>query len=270
MIEPRASVVLFIEKTGERTRSAKARLRERGVRVLQAEPGPEAADLARAQVPELVVVEGEVDSLVAGLVAGLADPHGPQPPILLAVPEEEGLRDALRRKLGPLYYSATLVAPDRLYEAVVERLGMGSRGEVLRKPPALVLCVDDDPLFLKSLRRTLTRQGYRVVTCGNASEAMDIISRVGPDVALVDVMMPGMDGIDLTDVLEHGKNGPVPVVLLSGLSSDEADEARYEGHCRGARFFLTKPCETQKLLDVIDYLIGDLDEDERRVLKARI
>ncbi len=263
-----APVVLFIERAEGGAKSVKAGLRDRGVRVLEAQPGPEAVDVARSQLPDLVVVEGEVDSMVAGLVAGLAGPHGPQPALLLAVPEDPLIRETLRRRLGPLFYSAKLVDPDHLLEAILSRLGIDASSRPgRRKPPALLLCVDDDPLFLRSLGRTLTRQGYRVVTCGNAAEALDVLSRVGPDLAFVDVMMPGMDGLALTERLERKEGGGVPVVLVSGLSSDEA---RYEGHCRGARFFLTKPCETQKLLDVVDYLIGDLDDEERRVLKARI
>lgn len=137
-----------------------------------------------------------------------------------------------------------------------------------REPPSrapLLLCVDDDPLFLRSLGRTLGRRGYRIVPCESADQALKSLRRARPDLAIVDVMMPGMDGLELMDTLTQRNR--VPVILLSALTTDEVC---YEGHRRGAAFCLTKPCEPDRLLDAVDYLVGDLTEEDRRILKERL
>lgn len=131
----------------------------------------------------------------------------------------------------------------------------------------LILCVDDDSPYLRSLERTLSRHGYRVQSCGSASDALEAAARNRPDLAIVDIMMPGMDGIELTGRLSRWDGGPIPVVLLTGLSSQES---LYQGFTEGARYLLEKPCEPRKILDVVDYFAGDLDEEERRKLKERL
>jgi two-component system alkaline phosphatase synthesis response regulator PhoP len=130
-----------------------------------------------------------------------------------------------------------------------------------------VLCVDDDPATLRALSRLLTRRGYRVAPCRDARQAIEALGRDRPDLAILDIMMPGMDGLELTGRIREAPQGPIPVVLLSALDSDEAF---YEGHCRGACFYMTKPWEPSRMLDVVDYLIGDLDDSERARLKERL
>ena len=131
----------------------------------------------------------------------------------------------------------------------------------------LILCVDDDPPELHSLERTIGRHGYRVQGCQSASEALDAVAKDRPALAIVDIMMPGMDGLELTRRLAHWDDGPIPVVLLTGLGSEEA---RYQGFVEGAQFVVDKPCEPRKILDVVDYFAGDLDDEERQKLKERL
>jgi DNA-binding response OmpR family regulator len=137
----------------------------------------------------------------------------------------------------------------------------------MERTEPLILCVDDDSPYLRALERALTRRGYRVLACGSASDALKAVSKDRPALAIVDIMMPGMDGLQLTGRLSHWDGGSIPVVLLTGLSSDET---MYHGFTEGARYLLEKPCEPGKILDVVDYFAGDLDEEERRKLKERL
>jgi len=258
-----APAVLFIEKPGADTGPVRERLQERGVRVLRAESGPEAVAVARRQGPDLIVADGHVESALSALVAG-----GSPAPVLILAPDVPALREAMRRRLGPLYFHSRLVDPARLLETVLAELA-AVRGEPAPppRPPRLVLCVDDDPTFLSSLSRVLARGGYSVVTRQSGPEALELLARVRPELAIVDLMMPGMDGLDFLDALRRREGPSVPVVLLSALG---ADEARYEGHRRGASLYLTKPCEPDRVLDAVEYLVGDLDENSRRILRSRI
>ena len=131
----------------------------------------------------------------------------------------------------------------------------------------LILCVDDDSPYLRSHERTLARHGYRVRACGSASDALDAVSQDRPALAVVDIMMPGMDGLELSHHLSPWDGGPIPVVLLRGLVSEET---RYRGFAEGARYRVEKPCEPARILDVVDYFAGDLDREERLRLKERL
>jgi CheY-like chemotaxis protein len=130
-----------------------------------------------------------------------------------------------------------------------------------------VLCVDDDLAYLRSLARLLSRAGYRVSAFDDAERALDAIPWVRPDVALVDIMLPGMCGLDLAERIREQSKGRIPVVFLTGLDSDEAF---YEGHQHGASYLVEKTETPQKLLDVVQVLAGDLDPAEREALKAKL
>ncbi|HLF92937.1 MAG TPA: response regulator [Planctomycetota bacterium] len=131
----------------------------------------------------------------------------------------------------------------------------------------LILCVDDDAQYLRSLARSLTGRGYRVKSCTSASQALEAARADRPALAIVDVLMPGMDGLQLTARLAHWEGGPIPVVLHTGYASEETF---FQGFFEGARYVVEKPCGPEKLLDVVDYFAGDLGEEERRVLKERL
>jgi CheY-like chemotaxis protein len=131
---------------------------------------------------------------------------------------------------------------------------LGARLREPGPPPRLgtVLCVDDDPVYLRSISRLLSRHGYRVSAFDDADRALEAVPRLKPDVAVVDIMMPGMGGLDLAAKIGEASHGKVPVVFVTGLDSDEAF---YEGHLHG-RFVVEKTDSPEKVLDVVDSLAG--------------
>jgi putative two-component system response regulator len=110
---------------------------------------------------------------------------------------------------------------------------------------ARILIVDDDPAIVEVLRRFLMREGYRVVTARNGLEALEQVSSDPPDLILLDVTMPKMDGFT---VCKHIKDDPntalIPITMLTGL--DDVDH-RTRGIEAGADDFLTKPFEQTTL-----------------------
>jgi len=105
--------------------------------------------------------------------------------------------------------------------------------------PARILVVDDMPASVKVLEAKLASEYYDVLTATDGPSALEIIHKHDPDLVLLDVMMPGMDGVE---VCRHIKENPdtthIPVVMVSALK-DADDMVR----CLdvGADDFLTKP-----------------------------
>ncbi len=116
---------------------------------------------------------------------------------------------------------------------------------------ATVLIVDDDPKLLKMLGRTLTYEGFRVLSATDGHEALAEIQAHRPDVVVLDWLMPGLNGLG---VLEHLRAaGDKTLVLM--LTARDAVEHRVEGLENGADDYLVKPFAPAELLARIHALL---------------
>jgi two-component system, OmpR family, response regulator MprA len=107
-----------------------------------------------------------------------------------------------------------------------------------------VLVVDDDKAVRESLRRSLEFNGYEVSLAADGAEALARIASSDPDVVIMDVMMPRLDGIETTRALRTAQND-VPILVLTAR---DAVGDRVEGLDAGADDYLTKPFALQELL----------------------
>jgi DNA-binding response OmpR family regulator len=113
---------------------------------------------------------------------------------------------------------------------------MGEQTETNR---GRILIVDDDPNTLEILRRWLAREGYVTVSVDNGPAGLEALGKDPVDVILLDVMMPGMDGLQVCEKLrEHAAYRSIPVVLLT--AKDDI-ETRSRGMQLGVSEYLTKP-----------------------------
>ena len=111
-------------------------------------------------------------------------------------------------------------------------------------PEAHILVVDDDARLRALLSRYLAEQGFRVTTAGNGAEARDQLRFMQPDALVLDVMMPGETGLDLTAALRKDRVD-LPVLLLTARG---APEDRIAGFESGADDYLGKPFEPYELV----------------------
>jgi len=109
----------------------------------------------------------------------------------------------------------------------------------------LVLVVDDDPHLREFVRVNLEMDGYAVREANGADQALAAIEREAPDLVLLDVVMPGVDGWQLLQKLQE-LHGSIPVIMFSG-KVDESSAGDAER--RGARGFVGKPFDPQELLN---------------------
>lgn len=112
-----------------------------------------------------------------------------------------------------------------------------------------VLAADDDPVIRRLLEVNLEMEGYDVVLAEDGAQAVDLAVEHSPDVILLDVMMPNMDGWEACRQLKlDDATRDIPVVFLSARARD-ADVA--DGTKAGAVAYITKPFDPIDLLDLI-------------------
>lgn len=118
---------------------------------------------------------------------------------------------------------------------------------------SLVLVADDDRDILELVRVRLERDGHRVVTAQNGEDALRTAVEERPQLAILDVMMPKMNGYDLTAALRRNTaTSSIPVILLTARV-EEADVDR--GVRAGADDYVKKPFSTTELRDRVDVLL---------------
>src|SRR5262245_23632555 len=108
-----------------------------------------------------------------------------------------------------------------------------------------ILIVDEDPAIRDVLAQKLEALGYRTAEARNGREALDQVARISPDLILLDVMMPVMDGFQACRLLKDDEETRlIPVIIMTAL---HAVEDRIRGAEVGADDFLTKPVDDREL-----------------------
>ena len=119
---------------------------------------------------------------------------------------------------------------------------------------ATILIVDDQPDNLYVLERLLKGQRYQVLQADRGERALEIAARERPDLILLDVMMPGMDGFEVVRRLrENAATQTIPVVLLTANAPDQ--RLKIQGLNLGADEYLTQPINNSELLARIRALL---------------
>src|SRR5579883_2494459 len=108
-------------------------------------------------------------------------------------------------------------------------------------PRTRVLVVDDEAAIRDSLRMTLEYDGYDFLAAATGQEGLALAEREAPDVVLLDVKMPGMDGMEVLDRL-RAMNEALPVIVISGHGTAMTG---FEAASKGAFDFIEKPFSTE-------------------------
>ncbi len=116
-----------------------------------------------------------------------------------------------------------------------------------------MLVVDDDPVIQKLLQVNFEMEGYTVLTAGDGEEGLERARADHPDVIVLDVMMPKMNGLEVADALKaDGGTAKIPIVLLSAKAQEADIQA---GKATGADDYVTKPFDPLDLLDRVATLV---------------
>jgi two-component system alkaline phosphatase synthesis response regulator PhoP len=116
-----------------------------------------------------------------------------------------------------------------------------------------ILVVDDELDILELIRHTLAKEGFEVHVAANGSQAIDQTAKVNPEIILMDVMMPVMDGMEACRQLkENPETKNIPVVFLTARSEEFAELAGFEA---GADDYIAKPIRPRVLLSRIKAIL---------------
>ncbi|WP_264737866.1 response regulator transcription factor [Cytobacillus firmus] len=126
-----------------------------------------------------------------------------------------------------------------------------------------ILVVDDDVNIQKLVTIHLNREGYQVLRANNAQEALVLLEEQTADLAVVDVMMPGMDGFELTRLLTDDFGIPVILLTAKGQLSDKE-----QGFLSGSEDYIVKPFEVKELLFRVAVVLRRAERAMETVVKA--
>ena len=117
------------------------------------------------------------------------------------------------------------------------------------------MVVDDNPDIVTTVKTLLEAKGYEVQPAYSGQEVFNLLAKQKPDLIILDIMMPRMDGLEVLTRLKGDSNTrPIPVVLLT---AKQPDEAILGGYDLWADSYITKPFTNPQLLNVINRLIGE-------------
>ena len=128
-----------------------------------------------------------------------------------------------------------------------------------------VLIVDDEEKFSQPLAERLSLRDYYVTTSQTGEDAINLVKKYNYDVVVLDVLMPGKDGIET--LREIKKIKPLTEIIM--LTGHATVETAIEGMKLGATDFLMKPCETEDLVSKIQKAHDRKSEQEERIREAK-
>lgn len=121
-------------------------------------------------------------------------------------------------------------------------------------PSHKVLITDDDPVIIELLQVNLEFEGYDVITAGDGQEAVERAGRELPDLIILDIMMPRMDGWTArAELLKDPSTAGIPVIFLSARAQQADLRKGYES---GVAAYVTKPFEPVELLELIEQILN--------------
>jgi two-component system alkaline phosphatase synthesis response regulator PhoP len=131
----------------------------------------------------------------------------------------------------------------------------------MNKEDIKILIVDDEEDILEFVGYNLRKEGYQVITANNGFDALDQASRHLPQLIILDIMMPGMDGIETCEKLRENYN--LRNSLITYFTARNEDYSQIAGYEAGADDYIAKPIKPKLLVNKVNALLRRLDIQDR-------
>ncbi|KAB2897718.1 MAG: response regulator, partial [Kofleriaceae bacterium] len=233
-------VVLLIDDDAEARELSRRTLARRGFTVVSAESGARGLELASSVAPDAIVLDVKMPGMSGWEVLStlkLTESTAAIPVIMMTVMHQK----EVGQTLGAADYLIKPIDPDRLVDTLTRHT---------RSKTARVLVVEDDEPTRDLIRRTLEHRGNFVAEADNGRVALDRIDEARPDVVVLDLMMPVLDGFGFLHALRADpRYAQLPVIVTTARTLDEVERSDL---ARNAQRVIEKSAHTrQELLGVI-------------------
>ncbi|MFC2059232.1 PAS domain S-box protein [Chloroflexota bacterium] len=237
--------VLVVDDEAHVRRFIRHELTSRGYNVIEASGGKEAIDLARKYHPDLItldIIMPDIDGLDVTAVLK-SDPAVADIPVLIFSVVEE-------REKG-----FQLRANDYVTKPVNRDLLMSKIAQLISGGRKKILVTDDDEQLVKAIKFELDKRGFSVSVAYNGEEALQVMETNRPDLIVLDLLMPVLDGYEVIRLLKSKVDtADIPIVVLTGV---EIDGGRVKALSLGATEYVTKSGGLSKLFEVIENTISE-------------
>ncbi|MBU0518511.1 response regulator [bacterium] len=247
--------ILLVDDEEDFRTSARDALQRRGLEVDTAADGVEALKALEGRSYDAVLLDVKMPGIDGAEVARIIRRDQPELPIVIltghgSIPQafeatKSGIYDYLPKPCN--MDQLALKLKDAVLDHPVEETERQYQDLTAVQGTASILLVDDEEELLTSLKPVLERRKLVVTTACNGREALDVLGRVSVDVVLLDVKMPGLDGLDVLSQIKNLKPD-VEVVLLTGHPNIDT---AMQGIKRGAFEYLVKPPDIDELVKVL-------------------
>ncbi|MDD5191036.1 MAG: response regulator, partial [Dehalococcoidales bacterium] len=241
---PAAPVILVVDDEANIRKSIAHELTKRGYQAIEAGNGKEAIDLARKYLPRLITLDVMMPDIDGFDVTAILknDPVTKDIPILIVSVVED---KAKAYRLGVNDYITKPFDIDGLLEKI---------SVFLHSSPKNILIVDDDKSLVKSLEFELKKRGYTTRASYNGKTALQEIAIARPNLIMLDINMPEMDGYEVIKILKSNpETAGIDILVMTGL---EIDGARVQALTAGAKEFFSKSGEISRLYDTVTQILG--------------
>jgi PAS domain S-box-containing protein len=243
VVSKRGKTILVVDNEAHIRRFLKHELTNRGYHVLEASGGREAIELAREKRPNLITLDVLMPDLSGFDVTVVLknDSDTKDIPILIVSVTED------KEKAYQLGANDYLTKPFTI-EALVDKINL-----LLRDNQKSIMVVDDDKALVKSLKYELEKRDYATYVAYNGKEALATVKRHPPDLILLDIMMPEMDGYEVMKALKRKpETANLPIVVMTGI---DIDGGRVKALSVGATEYLTKSGGFNKMFKAIENIL---------------
>jgi len=254
--------VLIVDDEQDLLTVLKGGLAEEGYQVITADNSKDALNLAKSKHPDLIILDILMPDLKGNEVAMMlrVDPDTKDIPVifLTGMFPKEGYEEGGRTMgsyllLTKPYEIKELVAAIKKFmgkenERYVEKIGS------LNMDKKTILIVDDEEDVLMVLEEGLSEEEYHIITADNGKDAVEMAKSEHPDIIILDVLMPGMDGGEVARTLAtNPETKDIPIVFLTGMFPKRENED--EGRIIADHLLFAKPYEVDKLVAGIEKLL---------------
>jgi PAS domain S-box-containing protein len=235
--------ILVVDDEANIRRFLKHELTTRGYQVLEASGGKEAIDQARKHHPDLITLDVLMPDISGhDVIAVLKNDPGTKdiPILVLSVVEEK--EKAYR-----------LGANDYVTKPFTMKVLMNKINQLLQDTQKTLLVVDDDKSLIKSLKYRLEKKGFSIYAAYDGKEALEMVEKHLPDLVLLDIVMPEMDGYEVMKALKKKPDtAQIPIVVMTGV---ENIEGKVQALSVGASEYLNKSSGFDQLLKTIESIL---------------